>query len=115
MNSIARHGDLRHVKRLRVDRAVNGKRVQLAEVRGVHVAGSESGFDDVLPGTGVVVVIRGDNRQSCGSQGFGSRTLRTWRGVSRQEIVARLGSTRGTSGLPQLHNQQHHHDAGAHG
>ncbi len=62
MNSIARHGDLRHVKRLRIDVAVHRKGVQLAEMRGVHVAGSENGFDDVLPGAGVVIVISGDDR-----------------------------------------------------
>ena len=77
VDPVARHCDLRQVQRLSVDRAVDRKRVQSAEMRGVHVEGRENGFDDVLAGASVIIVIGSDHGQSGSSQRFGSHAWRT--------------------------------------
>ena len=114
VNSIARHRDLRHVEWLRIDRTVNRKRVQFAEMCRVYVARSENGFADVLAGAGVVIVVSGHDGQTGGSQRFGGDALRMRRRIGRDQIVIRPGSACSSAGLAQLHRQQHYTNTGSH-
>src|SRR5579862_462753 len=75
----AANGDVRHIKRLGVDLAVNGKRIDLAERRRVHVLRRERGLEQILPATGIVVVL-GQHAGKSLSAGKGSENeqYREW-------------------------------------
>src|ERR1700692_1763369 len=83
MSAFTGYGDARHVKRLRVNLAVNGLRKKFAEGGCVYVGGVEDRFIGVQTGSRIVIVL-GDDILRQGSGGAEQKRCTREKGAARE-------------------------------